>query len=120
MTIEEVGGSVKGVSPIDRRKTGLEQKGLHDVVDGGKSAFSTSVLLRGVGTRHSKNDSMSEEERASRGVVKLAAVVALNRLNGGVKLCAHIREKIRNDTESIGFKAQWKSPGVMSAVIKNN
>ena len=105
MTIEEVGDSVKGVSPIDRRKTGLEQKGPHDVVDGAKSAFSTSVLLRGVGTRHSKNDSMSEEERASRGVVKLAAVVALNCLDGGVELLVHIGKKVRNDIESIRFKA---------------
>ena len=98
----------------------MEQERAQNVVDNAKSAFSTSVLLGGVWARHPKDDSMGEEERAGRGVVKLAAVVALNRLNGGVKLCAHIREKIRNDTESIGFKAQWKSPGVMSAVIKNN
>lgn len=83
--VEEVGGGVKGVGPIDRRKTGLEQKGPHDVVHNAKSVFITSVLLRGVGARHAKNDSMSEEERAGRGVVKLAAVVALNCLDGGVE-----------------------------------
>jgi len=120
MTVQEICGCVKRVSPINRRETGLEQKGPHNIVNGAKDALSMSVLLGGVWARHPEGDPMSEEECAGRGVVKLAAVVALNRLNGGVKLCAHIREKIRNDTESIGFKAQWKSPGVMSAVIKNN
>ena len=48
---------------------------------------------------------MSEEERASRGVVKLAAVVALNCLDGGVELLVHIGKKVRNDIESIRFKA---------------
>ena len=49
-----------------------------------------SVLLRGVWARHPEDDSMSEEERAGRGVVKLVAVVALNCLDGGVELRAHI------------------------------
>jgi hypothetical protein len=48
---------------------------------------------------------MSEEERAGRGVVKLEAVVALNCLDRGVELHAHIGKKVRNDTESIRFKA---------------
>ena len=90
MTIEEVGGSVKGVSPIDRRKTGLEQKGPHDVVDGAKSAFSTSILLGGVWARHAEDHTVSEEERAGQGVIKLTAVVALNRLDRSGKLRAHI------------------------------
>ena len=105
MAVEEVGGGVERVSPINRRKTGLKQKGPHNVVDCAKNALGTSVLLRGVGTRHSKNDSMSEEERASRGVVKLAAVVALNCLDGGVELRAHIREKMGEYGESVGFEA---------------
>jgi hypothetical protein len=67
---------VKRVSPINRRKTGLEQKGPHDVVHGAKSAFNTSILLRGVWARHPKDDPMGEEERAGRGVVKLAAVLS--------------------------------------------
>ena len=51
-----------------------------------------------------KDDSMGEEERAGRGVVKLAAVVALNCLDGGVKLRANIREKVRNNIESFRLK----------------
>jgi hypothetical protein len=120
MTIQEICGCVMRVSPINRRGTGLGQKGPHNIVNCAKDALSTSVLLGGVWARYPEGDPMSEEERACQGVVKLATVVAQNSLNGGVKLCAHIREKSRNDTESIGFKAQWKGPGVRSAVIKKN
>jgi hypothetical protein len=120
VTIEKICGGMKRVSPISRRKTGLEQKRPHDVVHGAKSAFGTSVLLGGIWARHPKDDPVSEEERAGRGVVKLAAVVALNCLDGGGKLRAHIGEKVREDAKSIRFKAQRKSPGVVSAIIKND
>jgi hypothetical protein len=100
MTVEEVGGGVERVSPINRRKTGLEQKGPHNVIDCAKNALSTSVLLGGVWARHLKNDPVSEEERAGRRVIELAAVVALNCL----ELHANIREKVRNDTKSFRLK----------------
>jgi len=100
MAVEEVGGGVERVSPINRRKTGLKQKGPHNVVDCAKNALGTSILLRGVWARHPENDFMSEEECAGRGVIKLAAIVALNCLDGGVKLRANIREKVRNNIES--------------------
>jgi len=43
--IEEVSGSVKRVSPIDREGTGLKQKGTHNVVDRAKGAFGATILL---------------------------------------------------------------------------
>jgi hypothetical protein len=86
MTVEEVGGGVKRVNPINRRKTGLEQKGPHNVVDCAKNALGTSVLLGGVWARHPENDPVSEEECAGRRVIELAAIVALNCLDRGVKL----------------------------------
>jgi len=69
-----------------------------------KNVLSTSILLGGVWARHPKNDPVGDEERVSRRVIKLAAVVALNYLDGGVKLCANIREKVRNDTETFRLK----------------
>jgi hypothetical protein len=48
---------------------------------------------------------MSEEERAGRGVIKLAAVVALNCLDGGVELRAHIGKKVRYDAKGFRFQA---------------
>jgi hypothetical protein len=105
MTVEKVGGSVERVSPINRRETGLKQKGPHNVVDCAKNALSAFVLLRGVWARHPENDLVSEEERAGRRVIELVAVVALNCLDGGVKLRSNIREKVRNDTEGFRLKA---------------
>ena len=43
--IEKVGGSVKGVNPIDRGKTGLKQKGMHNVVNRAKSVLGATILL---------------------------------------------------------------------------
>ena len=48
---------------------------------------------------------MSEEECAGRGVIKLAAIVALNCLDGGAKLRAHMRKKVRDDAESVRLEA---------------
>lgn len=64
MTVEEIGSSVKGIRPINRRKTSLEQKRAHDIIDGAKSTLSLPVLLRGVWARHPKGNPASEEERA--------------------------------------------------------
>ena len=63
---------------------------------------------------------MGEEERVGAGIVEFATVVALNYLNRGAELRAHIREKIREDAKSVGHKAKRKSPGVVSAIIKND
>jgi hypothetical protein len=48
VTIDEVGGSMEGVSPINRGKTSLKQMGAHDVVYGAKGTLGMPVLLRGV------------------------------------------------------------------------
>ena len=48
---------------------------------------------------------MSEEERAGRGMIKFTAVIALNCLDGGVELRAHIREKMNENTKCVGLEA---------------
>ena len=63
---------------------------------------------------------MGEEERAGRGVIELVAIVALNCLDRGIKLCAHIREKVRKDAKGIGLEASRKRLGVVSAIIQND
>jgi hypothetical protein len=45
------------------------------------------------------------EERAGREMIKFAAIVALNCLDGGVELRAHIREKMGEYTKNVGFEA---------------
>ena len=83
----------------------MEQEGAHNVINCAKSALSPPILLRGVWTRHPKDDTVGEEERAGRGMIEFTAIVALNCLDGGVELRAHIREKMGEYGESVGFEA---------------
>jgi hypothetical protein len=55
--------------------------------------------------RHAKHDTVGEEERAGRGMIKFTAIVALNCLDGGVELRAHIREKMGEYAKSVRFEA---------------
>jgi hypothetical protein len=48
---------------------------------------------------------MCEEERAGRGMIKFTTIVALDCLDGGVELCAHMREKIGKSGKSVRFEA---------------
>jgi hypothetical protein len=61
-----------------------------------------------------------EEERAGLRIIEFTAVVALDALDSGAKLRADISEKIRKSGKCIGFEAEWKSPNVVGAIIKNN
>ena len=48
VTIEKIGGSVKRIGPIDRRKTSLKQNGAHNIIKCAKSTLGMTILLRGV------------------------------------------------------------------------
>jgi hypothetical protein len=61
-----------------------------------------------------------EEERAGLRIIEFTAVVALDALDSGAKLRANISEKFRKSGKCIGFEAEWKSPNVVGAIIKNN
>ena len=74
--------------------------------------LGVSVLLGSVWVRHPEDYIVGEEERAGRGVIKLAAVVALNCLDRGVELCACVRKKVRQDAEGVGFEVERKIRGV--------
>lgn len=71
----------------------LKQQIANDIISGTNDAFSFTVLGRSVGTRHAKVNAVGQEECAGAEVVELAAVVALNSLNGDPKLCADISKK---------------------------
>jgi hypothetical protein len=85
---------VECFNPIGRRKASLKQQRLCDIVKTPKDAFDFTVLLRGVRARHAKGDTMSEEERAGLGVIKLTPVVSLDTLDGAAKLGGNKREKV--------------------------
>jgi hypothetical protein len=86
---------VKALNPVAQRETCLKQKGAHSVVEGAKRAFNFPVLLRGVGTRHAEGDTMGDKERAGLRIVEFTTIVALNALDGEVKLHANISTKMR-------------------------
>jgi hypothetical protein len=54
-----------------------------------------------------------EEEHAGHGIIKFAAIVALNALDGGAELRADVRKKMDKVGKSFRFKAKRKSPNVV-------
>jgi hypothetical protein len=92
--IKKISSGVECFNPIGRRKASLKQQRLRDIVKSLKDAFDFTVLLRGVRARHAKGDTMSEEERAGLGVIKLTPVVSLDTLDGAAKLGGNKREKV--------------------------
>jgi len=109
---------VKGLNPVSWRETCLKQKGTQSVIDGTKGTLCFTILLGGVWTRHAEGNTVGEEEHAGLGIVEFTAIVALDALDGGAKLCANISKKIRKCGKYLGFEAKWKSPNVVRAVIK--
>jgi hypothetical protein len=61
-TIEEVGGSGEGLSPIVSRKGGLKEQRAHDIVRYVNHALNPTVLRRHVGTRHTEVDTVREKK----------------------------------------------------------
>jgi hypothetical protein len=118
--INKVSGGVKALSPKASRERRLEEKGAHGVVGGADHALSLAVLRGGVRTRHTQLDTVSEEESARGGVIKLTAIVALNSLNGEAELSGHPSEKVKNGGESIRLQTKRESPRVMRKIIDHH
>ena len=53
---------------------------------------------------------MRQEERAGTEIVKLAAVVALDALNGDPELSANISEKVRQSGKGVRLRTKRKGP----------
>jgi len=53
---------------------------------------------------------MSKEERAGTGVVELAAVVALDRLDSGAILGGHMSKEVSERGKCVRLKLQWERP----------
>ena len=56
---------------------------------------------------------MGEEERAGLRIVEFLAVVALDALDGGAKLCASMSKKIGEGRKNFRFEAQRKGPNIV-------
>jgi hypothetical protein len=78
-----------------------------------KRGFGLAILLGPIGARHAKCNTVREEERAGHGIIKFTTVVALDALDGGAKLCAHVSKEICKGGKSFRFEAKRKSPNVV-------
>jgi hypothetical protein len=70
-TVEEMRGGMKGLCQVGGRERRLKEKAANHVGGGANHALGPTVLNRGVGTRETQLDAMSDEERAGGVVVEL-------------------------------------------------
>jgi hypothetical protein len=96
---------VQRLGPIWRGHARLKQKREDDIVSGTNNPLRFTILRGLVGTRHAKQDAMSEEEGAGVGVVELLVVVTLDSLNAGAELGRHIGKEVRQSGKSVRFQA---------------
>jgi hypothetical protein len=88
---ESCGG--EGIRPKAWWHVGMEQEGADAIVEGAEDAFSTTILLRSVGTREMEDSAMSSEEYVNSEVVKLFSIVGLKGMDGSTKLGGDVGEK---------------------------
>jgi hypothetical protein len=103
--IQEIGSSAKSRSPEGGRNTSMKQEGANDIICGTNDAFSFAVLGGGVGAGHTEVYAMGEEEHAGARVIKLAAVVALDSLDGDTELSLNIGKEVRQGGESVRLES---------------
>jgi hypothetical protein len=93
---------------------------VHDIIGGVNHALALAILRGGIGARHLKLNAVGEEEGVRGGIIEFSSVIALDTVDGVTKLHENVGKEVREGGESVRFEVQWKSPGVMSTIIKNN
>jgi hypothetical protein len=74
----------------------VKEEGSGDIVSGVNHALGFPILLRCIGTRHTKRNAVGKKECTGGGVVKLTAIVTLYRFDGVAELSPHMSKKIGN------------------------
>jgi hypothetical protein len=118
-TVEEVGGSAEGLSPVRSGKGSLEKERAHDIVRRANHTLSLAILRRRVGAGHAEVDAAREEEVTGHIVIELMPVVTLDALDGATKLSGDPSEEVRQGGKSVRLLTERKSPQIMREVIKN-
>ena len=119
-TVEEMSGRMKGLCPVGGRERRLKEKAADHVGGGANHALGPAVLSRGVGTRETQLDAVSEEERAGGVVVELAAIVALQGTDRAPELGGYPGEEVSEGGKRVGLQPKGESPKEMGVVIQNN
>jgi hypothetical protein len=65
-------------------------------------------------------DAVREEESAGGGVIKLTSIIALDFLDGAIKLRGHKGKEVGEGGEGVRLLAQRESPRVVGAVIEDD
>jgi hypothetical protein len=102
-TVEEVGGSGEGLSPVGSRKGGLKEQGAQDIVHSANHALSPAVLRRRVGARHAKVDTAREKNVTGHIVVELTPVVTLDTPDGITELSGDPGKEVRQGGKGVRF-----------------
>ena len=88
----------------------MEQQGANDIIGSANNALNFTVLRRSVVAGHAETNSVGLEERAGSEIIELATVVALNSLDGGTKLRAHVGEKDGQGRKGVRLNTQRECP----------
>ena len=71
----------------------MKKEGADAIVEGAENAFSSTVLLRSVGTCETEYSAVSSEEGANGEVVKLFSIIGLKGMDGSTELGGDEGEK---------------------------
>jgi hypothetical protein len=118
-TVEEIGGSAEGLSPVRNGKGSLEKERAHYIVRRANHPLSSAVLRWRVGAGHAEVDATREEEVTGHIVVELTPVVTLDAPDGAAELSGDPSEEVRQGGKGVGLLTKRKSPQIMREVIKN-
>jgi hypothetical protein len=119
-TVEEMRGSMKGLCLVGGRERRLKEKAADHVGGGVNHVLGPAILSRGVGTRETQLDAVSEEERTGGVVVELAAIVALQGTDRALELGGYPSEEVSEGGKRVGLQPKGESPKEMGVVVQND
>jgi hypothetical protein len=117
--VEEVGSFVKSLCLVAIGERRLKEEATDHVGDSANHALGPTILGRGVGAREMQLNATSEEERPRGMVIKLAAIVTLQCMDGATKLGGDLGEEVSEGGKRVGLQAERKSPEKMGKIVQN-
>jgi hypothetical protein len=96
------------------------KKSSKNIIDSTNATFTLAILRGCIGARETESDTISWKKTTQSMVVKFSTVVALNGLNGNMKLVVHINIKMTQNRGYLRFVMDGKSPDIVSIVIEDN
>jgi hypothetical protein len=118
--IEEEGGGAESFGPELGWHRGMEQQRAHAIIQSAKDALGLAILLASVGTREAHDSAMARQKRVHGGVIKLTAVVYLQRKDWALKLRLNISIKCSEKGGNFRFVAHGKCPGIVRVIVEND